>query len=170
MKMFEQFKDMFEPNGVVEIAFKTDIDPQARLVSSEKEKIAALDFRQKHFFDRLKIQDPYAWALDQKDHLHWLLYDGDEVIGYAHVQMWPDHRAALRIIVIDEQRRGQGMGKCLMDYCEEELKRRGVALFQTEASPNAYLFYKKLGYIEMPFNNPDGEATHPDDRAMGKYL
>lgn len=170
MEMFEQFKDMFEPNGVVEIAFKTDIAPQARLVSSEKEKIAALDFRQKHFFDRLKIQDPYAWALDQKDHLHWLLYDGDEVIGYAHVQMWPDHRAALRIIVIDEQRRGQGMGKCLMDYCEEELKRRGVALFQTEASPNAYLFYKKLGYIEMPFNNPDGEATHPDDRAMGKYL
>lgn len=74
--------------------------------------------------------------------------------------MWPDHRAALRIIVIDEQRRGQGMGKCLMDYCEEELKRLGVALFQTEASPNAYLFYKKLGYIEMPFNNPDGEATH----------
>lgn len=170
MEMFEQFKDMFEPNGVVEIAFKTDIAPQARLVSSEKEKIAALDFRQKHFFDRLKIQDPYAWALDQKDHLHWLLYDGDEVIGYAHVQMWPNHRAALRIIVIDEQRRGQGMGKCLMDYCEEELKRRGVALFQTEASPNAYLFYKKLGYIEMPFNNPDGEATHPDDRAMGKYL
>lgn len=170
MEMFEQFKGMFEPNGVVEIAFKTDIAPQARLVSSEKEKIAALDFRQKHFFDRLKIQDPYAWALDQKDHLHWLLYDGDEVIGYAHVQMWPDHRAALRIIVIDEQRRGQGMGKYLMDYCEEELKRRGVALFQTEASPNAYLFYKKLGYIEMPFNNPDGEATHPDDRAMGKYI
>ncbi len=25
-------------------------------------------------------------------------------------------------------------------------------------------------YIEMPFNNPDGESTHPDDRAMGKYL
>jgi ribosomal protein S18 acetylase RimI-like enzyme len=170
VEMFKQFKGMFEPNGVVDIALKTDIDPQARLISSEKEKNAALDFRQKHFFDRLNIQDPYAWALDQKDHLHWLLYDGDEVIGYAHVQMWPDHRAALRIIVIDEQRRGQGMGKCLMDHCEEELKQRGVTLFQTEASPNAYLFYKKLGYIEMPFNNPDGEPTHPDDRAMGKYL
>lgn len=125
-----------------------------RLISSEKEKKLALDFRQKHFFDRLNIQDPYAWALDQKDHLHWLLYDGGEVIGYAHVQMWPDHRAALRIIVIDEQNRGSGMGKYLMDHCEQELKQRGVTLFQTEASPNAYLFYKKLGYIDMPFNNP----------------
>lgn len=169
-EMLEQFKGMFEPNGVVDIALKTDIDFQAHLISSKKEKDAALDFRQKHFFDRLNIQDPYTWTLDKKDHLHWLLYDGDEVIGYAHVQMWPDHRAALRIIVIDEQRRGQGMGKCLMDHCEKKLKQLGVTLFQTEASPNAYLFYKKLGYTEMPFNNPDGEATHPDDRAMGKYL
>ena len=53
---------------------------------------------------------------------------------------------------------------------EQELKQRGVILLQTEASPNAYLFYKKLGYTEMPFNNPDKEPTHPDDRAMGKYL
>jgi spectinomycin phosphotransferase len=170
LEMFNQFKGMFEPNGVVDIALKTDIDPHARLISSEKEKIAALDFRQKHFFDRLNIQDPYAWALDQKDHLHWLLYEGDKVIGYAHVQIWPEHRAALRIIVIDELKRGSGMGKYLMDCLEGELKKQGITLLQTEASPNAYLFYKKLGYIEMPFNSPDGEPTHPDDRAMGKYL
>lgn len=31
-------------------------------------------------------------------------------------------------------------------------------------------YFKKLGYIEMSFNNPDGEPTHPDDRGMGKYL
>lgn len=170
MEMFEQFKAMFEPNGVIDIACKTDIYPQARLISSKKEKKTALDFRQQHFFDRLKMQDPYAWALDQKNHLHWLLYDGDEVIGYAHVQIWSNHRAALRIVVVDEQRRKQGLGKYLMDHCEQELKQRGIALLQTEASPNAYLFYKKLGYIEMPFNNPEGEPTHQNDRAMGKYL
>jgi hypothetical protein len=62
------------------------------------------------------------------------------------------------------------MGKYLMDCCEAELKKQGITLLQTEASPNACLFYKKLGYIDMPFNNPDGEAIHPDDRAMGKYL
>ncbi len=58
----------------------------------------------------------------------------------------------------------------LMDYCDRELKKQGITVLQTEASPNAYLFYKKLGYREMPFNNPIGEATHPEDRAMGKYL
>ena len=83
---------------------------QARLMSSEKEKKEALDFRQKHFFDRLKIQDPYRSNLDHKDHLHWLLYDGDRVIGYAQVQIWPDMRAHSRLIVIDEPKRGRGMG------------------------------------------------------------
>ena len=143
---------------------------QVRLMSSEKEKQEALDFRQKHFFDRLGFQDPYTWALGPKDHLHWLLYKNEKVIGYAHVQIWPNHRAALRIIVIDERVRGQGMGKYLMDACEQALKKQGITVLQTEASSSAYSFYKKLGYIEMPFNNPDGEPTHQDDRAMGKYL
>lgn len=76
----------------------------------------------------------------------------------------------LKPIIIDEKLRAQGMGKYLMDACEQALKQRGIKLLQTEASPSAYSFYKKLGYIEMPFNNPDGEPTHIDDRAMGKYL
>lgn len=58
LEMYKQFIGMFEPNGVVDIALKTDINLQAHLISSEKEKKAALDFRQKHFFDRLNIQDP----------------------------------------------------------------------------------------------------------------
>jgi len=176
LEMYKQFMDMFNSRGVVDIAFKTDEEStlnaplQVRLVSSEKEKKKALDFRQKHFFDQRGVQDPYAWALEKKDHLHWLLYENGKVIGYAHVQIWPNHRAALRIIVINEQVRGQGMGKHLMDFCEQALKQQGITLLQTEASPNAHLFYKRLGYIEMPFNNPDGEPTHPDDQAMGKYL
>jgi GNAT superfamily N-acetyltransferase len=141
-----------------------------RLVASEKEKTEARAFRQKHFFDHLGFEDPYAWTLERKDHLHWLLYEGDTLIGYAQVQLWPEHRAALRIIVIDEGWQKMGIGKYLMEYCEKELKNRKILLLQTEASPNAYAFYKSLGYTEMPFNSPDGEPTHPHDRAMGKYL
>ena len=36
LEMYKQFMGMFEPNGVVDIAFKTDDDPQARLISSDK--------------------------------------------------------------------------------------------------------------------------------------
>ncbi len=140
------------------------------LVSSPKDKKDAIDFRQKHFFDPKGFDDPYRENLDKKDHLHWLLYDGDELIGYAHAENWSNHRAALRIIVIESQVRRRGMGKYLMDWCERKLKEQGVKLLQTEAHPDAYLFYKRLGYVEMSFNSPDGEPTHPNDRAMGKYL
>src|SRR5579863_6603751 len=98
---------------------------QTRLVSSKKEKQEALDFRQKHFFDQRGFQDPYAWTLEDKDHLHWLLYDHDKVIGYAQVQIWPNERAALRIIVIDASAQRRGMGKYLMAFCEHTLKQRG---------------------------------------------
>jgi pimeloyl-ACP methyl ester carboxylesterase/GNAT superfamily N-acetyltransferase len=141
-----------------------------RVMSTHEEKEAATQFRQRYFFDRVPIKDPYLWTFDHKDHLHFILYKESDIVGYAHIQLWPDHRAALRIIVIDERVRGQGMGKYLMDFCEQALKAQGITLLQTEASPAAYSFYKKLGYIEMPFNNPDGEPTHPNDRAMGKYL
>jgi ribosomal protein S18 acetylase RimI-like enzyme len=139
-------------------------------MSTSTETDVAISMRQKYFFDHVLIEDPYLWTFSHKEHLHFILYNASEIVGYAHIQLWPNQRAALRIIVIDEQVRGQGMGKYLMNYCEKALKEQGITLFQTEASPNACLFYKKLGYIEMPFNNPDGKSTHSDDRAMGKYL
>jgi 2'-hydroxyisoflavone reductase len=140
------------------------------VMSTPEEREASTSMRQKYFFDRIPTKDPYLWTFTHKEHLHFILYRASEIVGYAHIQLWPNHRAAIRIIVIDEQARGQGMGKYFMDSCEQTLKEQGITLLQTEASPNAYLFYKKLGYTEMPFNNPDGEPTHPDDRAMGKYL
>ena len=59
--------------------------------------------RNKYFFDPLSISDPYTWTFDHPEHVHLVLYQGVEIIGYAHIQFWPEHRAALRIIVIDEQ-------------------------------------------------------------------
>jgi len=139
-------------------------------MSTLEEKEAATSMRQKYFFDHVPIKDPYLWTFSHKEHLHFILYNAREIVGYTHIQLWPNQRAALRIIVIDEQVRGQGMGKYLIDYCERALKEQGITLLQTEVSSNAYPFYKKLGYTEMPFNNPDKEPTHPDDRALGKYL
>ena len=68
----------------------------------------AKKLRQQYFFDPIGISDPYTWTFDHKDHVHFILYQGVEIIGYAHIQFWPGQRAALRIIVIDEDYRGEG--------------------------------------------------------------
>jgi GNAT superfamily N-acetyltransferase len=140
------------------------------LCATDQEKNEARQFRQKHFFDRIPIQDPYVWTFDQAEHNHFALYKDDRMVGYAHIQHWPEQRTALRIIVIDEKERNQGYGSYLLKTCEQILKKQGIKLLQTEAAPDVIEFYKHLGYTEMPFNDPDHHPTGPLDTPLGKKL
>lgn len=131
---------------------------------------AAERLRNKYFFDPLSISDPYKWTFDHPEHAHLVLYQGVEIIGYAHIQFWPNQRVALRIIVIDEEHRKQGLGSQFLQLCELWLKRQGIKSLHDEARPNIVSFYRKNGYIEMPFEDPSGEPPSPHDIAMGKNL
>lgn len=149
---------------------KIEKDLSVRICATSQEKESALAFRQRSFFDERKIKDPYVWTFDHKDHHHFALYRKRHIIGYAHIQFWPNHRAALRIIVIDEKEQGKGYGSYLMKFCEQTLKEKGIKVLQTEASPNAVAFYQRLGYLEMPFEDPDGHPSDASDLPMGKKL
>ncbi|MBA3813911.1 MAG: GNAT family N-acetyltransferase [Alphaproteobacteria bacterium] len=131
---------------------------------------AARTFRNRTFFDKIPIADPYTWTFDHQDHTHLVLYQGTNIIGYAHTQLWPEQRAALRIIVINESLRGQGLGGHFLSLCERWLKGKGFKALHTQASPDAYPFYLKYGYTEMPFNDPNGHESDPQDTDMGKVL
>ena len=141
-----------------------------RLCTHDDEWEAARNFRQKYFFDKEPIDDPYTWTFDHKDHAHLILYKGIEIVGYAHIQLWPEQRAALRIIVIDEHFRGQGFGGHFLKLCERWIKQQGYKTLHTQSSPDAYKFYKNLGYRELAFNDPDGYESDPQDIDMGKIL
>lgn len=130
----------------------------------------AKGLRQKYFFDPLAMKDPYTWTFNHKDHAHLILFQGVEMIGYAHIQLWPDQRAALRIFVIDEPFRQQGFGSQFLQLCEQWLKKQGICSLHDEARPDAVEFYRRLGYVEMPFNDPSGEPPSSQDVALGKQL
>lgn len=117
----------------------------------------AKKLRQKYFFDPLSIADPYTWTFNHKEHAHLIFYQGVEMIGYAHIQFWPDQRAALRIFVIDEPYRQHGLGSQFLQLCEKWLKKQGIQSLHDEARPDAVKFYRKNGYTEMPFEDPSGE-------------
>jgi GrpB-like predicted nucleotidyltransferase (UPF0157 family)/GNAT superfamily N-acetyltransferase len=131
---------------------------------------AAKHFRQKYFFGKVNIADPYHWTFNHPDHVHFILYQGTEIIGYAHIQLWPEARAAMRIIVIDEPKRNNNFGGQFLALCEKWLKSQSYNSIHAEASPAALAFYKKNGYIEMPFNDPAGDECGPPDIAVGKLL
>ncbi len=131
---------------------------------------AAKIFRQKYFFDKVPIADPYTWTFKHKDHVHFVLYKGVEIVGYVHLQYWPEKRVAMRIIVIDENFRGQGFGEHLLGLCEKWLRLHGVKSIHIQTSPESYNFYKKNAYAETPFNDPDEHAVYHQDIDMGKLL
>ncbi len=141
-----------------------------QLCTTETEWNAVRRYRQTYFFDQLPIEDPYTWTFTHKDHRHFILYRQNTLAAYAHLQLWPEHRAALRIIVTDTPMRNQGIGTEFMQYLETWLKDHHYHSLHIESSPEALAFYTRLGYIPMPFNDPDGYESHPDDVAVGKVF
>lgn len=131
---------------------------------------AARHFRQHYFFDKVPVSDPYTWTFDHKDHVHFILYQGTQIKGYIHIQFWPENRAALRIMVIDEAWRKQGIGGQFLTLCERWLQQQDMNVLQMESSPEAKQFYVKQWYIGMPFNDPENSLSFPQDIPMGKIL
>lgn len=128
---------------------------------------AVKNLRLRYFFGS---KDPYTWTFDHSEHAHLILVRGMEIAGYAHIQFWPDHRAALRIIVIDENFRNHGFGSQFLGFIEKWLKKQGIKSLHDESRPDAVKFYQNNGYIEMPFNDPSNAPPSPHDIALGKYL
>lgn len=126
--------------------------------------------RQHHFFDKVPISDPYTWTFNHPAHRHFVLCRGVAIIGYAHIQLWPNSRAAIRIIVVDTPHRNRGYGKQFLQWIELWLQRQEVKAIHTEASPDAVRFYQLAGYTSLPFDDPDGYETDPRDTPMGKLL
>lgn len=131
---------------------------------------AAKACRNKYFFVPHGIDDPYTWTFNHKDHKHLILYQGVEIIGYAHIQLWPEARAAMRIIVIDEDKRNNNFGSQFLALCEKWLKSMNIKSLHAESRPTSLKFYEKNGYIAMSFDDPDGHESDPQDIPVGKIL
>ena len=138
--------------------------------TTETEWKAVKHYRDTYFFDSQGVKDPYEWSFDHKDHAHLVFYQGAEIIGYVHLQFWPDHRAAIRIIVIDENKRKQGAGAVFLKLCGEWLKSQGIKSVHAESRQSSLSFYEKNGYAEMPFNDPDGYESDEEDIPVGKSI
>lgn len=78
------------------------------------------------------------------------------VVGLAHLQVAPAlerERPAAKIaaLVVDEARRGEGVGRALIDEVEREARARGCELlYLTTAArrTDAHAFYSRIGLEE----------------------
>lgn len=156
-------------------AFVADIDAKDgyegwRMVHAltDREWSAVNHLRQLYFFT--STADPYTWTFNHKDHVHFVFYKNAEIIGYAHLQLWKEQKAALRIIVIDERYRNCGYGSQFLKLCERWLTHRGFKNLLIKSSKKACKFYCNLGYEPMSFDDPDCYEGDPQDVKVGKFL
>jgi GNAT superfamily N-acetyltransferase len=94
--------------------------------------------------------------------LERLLIVGDRVVvadldgtvaGFAHLQVSPAIEyerpaAKLAALVVDEQRRGEGIGRALVGAIEDEARLRGCELLYlttSERRDDAHAFYERIG-------------------------
>ncbi len=150
--------------------FRKDLRFQILHDIHEQEWAIAKRFRQKYFFDKVPVSDPYTWTFTDFKHAHFVFYQEIQIIGYAHLQLWPKARAAMRILVIDEPFRKQGFGEQFLGLCEQWVHEQGYRSLHMESSPAAVAFYKKHDYQEMPFEDPEGHVGYPQDIPLGKVL
>jgi len=131
---------------------------------------AARNFCNKYIFGTYGIEGPYIWTFNHEEHAHLVLYQGTEIIGYAHIQLWPDNRAAIRIIAVDEDKRNSSAGSRFLTLIEKWLKNLEFRSIHAESRQSSLKFYLKNGYTEMPFNDPEEHESDPSDIAVGKVL
>lgn len=131
---------------------------------------AAKHFRDTYFFGPHGIEDPYTWTFKHEEHAHLVLYQGTEIVAYAHIQFWPYSRAAIRIIATDENKRNQRFGSKFLALIEKWLRSLGVKSIHAESRQSSLRFYIKNGYCSMPFNDPENHESDPNDVPVGKLL
>jgi GrpB-like predicted nucleotidyltransferase (UPF0157 family) len=138
--------------------------------NEDTEWAAAKHFRSTYFFGPHDIDDPYTWTFNHEEHAHLVLYQGIEIIGYAHIQFWPDKRAAIRIIVVDKNKRDQNSGSRFLVLIEKWLKSLAVRSIHAQVLQSCLKFYLKNGYTDMPFDDPENYESDPNDIPVGKKL
>jgi GrpB-like predicted nucleotidyltransferase (UPF0157 family)/GNAT superfamily N-acetyltransferase len=90
-------------------------------------------------------------AFNDEAHVHFVLFQGSEIIGYAYLQLCSKGRSVLRVLVIDEAKRNHQYGSRLLNLCEKWLKSQGYLSLHVEA-PHHTLNFIALMLIFLCFS------------------
>ncbi len=75
-------------------------------------------------------------------------FDGNDFAGWLRYGLFWDSIPFVNMLRVAEPLRGRGIGKALILYFEEEMRRRGYKTVMTSSAQSEYAqhFYLKLGY------------------------
>ncbi|MFQ3319433.1 MAG: putative GNAT family N-acyltransferase [Natronomonas sp.] len=138
-----------------------------RRVESETELEDALTVRRAVFIEEQGV--PEHRELDGKDETatNFVAYDGDQPVGAARLREYDDAAGKVERVAVLEARRGEGLGREIMDAVEAAAKAAGCEAVVLHAQVPVVEFYDRLGYEVMSEEFEDAGIPH---REMRKSL
>lgn len=124
--------------------------------------------RKEQLFEPTSITyDPNHPTITDPKCFHFVLYKGIEILSVAMIEFLDSETAALRTVATDEPYQHKGFGTQMIELLEKWMREKGVKTVKTHAALKAELFYRKLGYSEMEF---DDKSITLDVIDLGKEL
>ena len=83
-----------------------------------------------------------------RDNRGYVLLDDNKPVGLLRYNLFWDNTPFCNLIYINNECRGKGFGKLLIEYWENDMKSQGygMLLTSTQVDERAQHFYRKLGY------------------------
>ena len=119
-----------------------------------------LDLRKEVFIAEKNV--PVEEELDgkEKEHIHFGMYDGDALVACLRAQSVGKGLIHIGRIAVRKDRRGQGMGKTLLEYLFAYAKENEFSAVELSAMDSAEGFYKKLGFVSEGDYYPEAGIPH----------
>lgn len=128
-----------------------------KLVENDKELEEALDIRKRVFVEEQGISETLEQDGNDSSALHMVVKNGDIAVGTVRIRFLNNQQAKLERMAILKPSRGAGIGKGIITFLEEELKKRGIEQIVLHAQYCVMDFYIKCGFREtgLPFLEAD---------------
>ncbi len=112
-------------------------------------EIRHVEAADREFWFRLDAHLPEeGFAEKVRDRQGYVLLAEGQPVGLLRYNRFWDSIPFCTLLYVDEPRRGEGLGRRLMEHWEREMKAlgHGMALVSTQVDEDAQHFYRKLGY------------------------
>jgi len=128
-----------------------------KLVENDKELEEALEIRKRVFVEEQGISETLEQDGNDSSALHVVVKDGGIAVGTVRIGFLNNQQAKLERMAVLKPSRGAGIGKGIITFLEEELKKRGIEQIVLHAQYQVIDFYIKCGFREtgLPFLEAD---------------
>ncbi|MGB4192002.1 MAG: GNAT family N-acetyltransferase [Rickettsiales bacterium] len=132
------------------------------------------EWKEYHRIIKVQIFDPINIrynknhpSITENNCFHFVLSKDSQIVSAAMIEFIDKNIAAIRFLATDEPYKKKGYGSYIIKLLEKWIKSKGYNIIKLHANPDYEIFYRKLGYNDIEF---DDISISEDNIDLGKFL